>query len=163
MSYYSKLPIPLKSTDELVDILLTDDGLGRTVKSNCLMELVARKIAESDIPNVPAPHWHDVNPWRDQITYVPIEELAECVAGGKVRLFSSSAFNGEETVDYTAEYVLNSWKQGGDKLDAYILPQPSSWHSIGIRYGAEGSQYLSPNARDKKKVDRLLKRYQKGE
>ena len=30
------------------------------------------------------PHWHEQNPWRDQIVYVPIERLAECVAGGMI-------------------------------------------------------------------------------
>lgn len=58
----------------------------------------------------------------------------------------------------TKEIMLEHWKQSGDKLDAYILPCPSGWHCIGIRYGAEGSQYLSP-AGDKDKVTALLRKY----
>jgi len=27
------------------------------------------------------PYWHDVNPWKDDVVYVTIERLAECVAG----------------------------------------------------------------------------------
>lgn len=55
----------------------------------------------------------------------------------------------------TKERMLEHWKQAGDKLDAYILPCPNGWHCIGIRYGAEGYQYLSPMG-EKDKVIALL-------
>lgn len=96
------------------------------------------------------PHWP--NPWH--VVYVPIEELAGAVAGlGKTwRDVDGSTFI------MTEERTLEHWRQAGDKLDAYILPQRSGFHSIGIRYGAEGSEYLSPMS-DVAKVQALLKKY----
>lgn len=102
--------------------------------------------------NVPKPHW--VNPWDDAIP-VPIEELVECAMGiGE----SWRDHRTDTSFIMTKEIMLEHWKQSGDKLDAYILPCPSGWHCIGIRYGAEGSQYLSP-AGDKDKVTALLRKY----
>jgi hypothetical protein len=84
-------------------------------------------------------HWHEHNPWADLVVYVPIERLAECVAGGTVREVDGSV------VAYDVARVLKHFRQGErSKLDAYILPQPSGSHSLGVRYGAEGSQYYSP-------------------
>jgi len=96
-------------------------------------------------------HW--VNPWENAIP-VPIEELAECHAnlGGIYR----NQFNKADWL--TKEAVLEHWNSAGDKLDAYILPQPSGFHSIGIRYGARDSEYLSPMG-DKEKVQALLNKY----
>ena len=96
-------------------------------------------------------HW--VNPWEDAIS-VPIEELAECHAG--LGEMYSSIRSGTFTM--TKETVLKHWKNAGDKLDAYILPQPDGDHSIGIRYGNDGEDYLSP-AGDKEKVQALLDKY----
>ncbi len=97
------------------------------------------------------PHWP--NPW-DDVVYVPIEELAACYAA-----------LGQDCIDidgsrfvWTVDRVLEHWRSAGDKLDAYILPQPSGWHDIGIRYGSKGNQYLSPGA-DRERVTALLKRY----
>ena len=99
----------------------------------------------------PKPHWK--NPWDDAIP-VPIEELVECAHGiGE----SWGDIDGTSFI-MTKERMLEHWKQAGDKLDAYILPCPSGWHCIGIRYGAEGSQYLSPAA-NKEKVAALLRKY----
>lgn len=105
-------------------------------------------------------HW--VNPWSNAIP-VPIEELAECHAGlGRMcaRYLGVDQFGSEvkETFTLTREKVLEHWGTAGDKLDAYILPQPSGYHCIGIRYGSEDQDYLSP-AGDKEKVQDLLKRY----
>jgi hypothetical protein len=96
-------------------------------------------------------HW--VNPWEDAIP-VPIEELAECHAhlGGTYRNMNGDAF------PLTKETILEHWGNAGEKLDAYVLPCPSGEHCIGIRYGAEGSEYLSP-AGDKEKVQALLNKY----
>lgn len=93
-----------------------------------------------------------INPWEDAIP-VTLEELAECHAG--LDQLCGSA-NGSFLL--TKENVLEHWRSRGDKLDAYILPQPSGYHSIGIRYGAKGSEYLSP-AGDKEKVQNLLDKY----
>jgi hypothetical protein len=99
-----------------------------------------------------------VNPWADAIP-VPIEELAECHAGlGQLCRRYTNVGVDTETFILTKENVLDSWKSAGNKLDAYILPQPSGYHSIGIRYGAEGYEYLSP-AGDKEKVQALLDKY----
>ena len=72
------------------------------------------------------PHWHDQNPWRDQITYVPIERLAECVAGGTI-------LDADGVVrPYDVAWLLAHWAGcGRDRLDAYILPQPRGLHSLG--------------------------------
>lgn len=93
-----------------------------------------------------------INPWENAVS-VPIEELAECHAGLGEPYYSSSG-----TLILTKETVLTSWQFEGYKLDAYILPQLSGYHSIGIRYGNEPSEYLSP-AGDKEKVQALLDKY----
>lgn len=85
---------------------------------------------------------------------MPIEELAEC-HGGLGQLYGN--LDGSSAI-LTKEEVLRHWRTAGDKLDAYILPQPSGDHCIGIRYGNDGSDYLSPLG-DTKKVQALLKQY----
>lgn len=85
------------------------------------------------------PHWHAFNPWADKVVYVPIERLAECVAGGTVFI---SAEN--RSVPFDVEYLLNQWRNGRPLLDAYILPQPEGRHSVGVRWGVEGGDYFSP-------------------
>ena len=97
------------------------------------------------------PHWK--NPWND-VVYVPIEELAEC----DYMLGKSCGMPDGTSVLVTKEFILEHWRSCGDKLDAYILPQPSGFHSIGIRYGAEGSEYISPMG-DEDKVQELLNKY----
>jgi hypothetical protein len=104
-------------------------------------------------------HWHDVNPWRDQITYVPIERLAECAAGGTIALGI-----GGEVVPFDVPFILEHWAScGRDKLDAYILPQPHGRHSIGVRYGAEGSEYFSPHNANPEKTAALLAEFTRKE
>lgn len=97
------------------------------------------------------PHWP--NPWSD-VVYVPLEELAEVAQGIGERW---SDLQGSPFI-MTTEMMLEHWRQAGDKLDAYILPCPSGYHCIGIRYGAEGPQYLSP-AGNTEKVTALLQKY----
>lgn len=97
------------------------------------------------------PHWS--NPWHD-VVYVTIEELAECHLGlGEM----CGQMNGESFI-LTKEKILEHWRRAGVELDAYILPQPSGFHDMGIRYGAEASQYLSPAA-NKEKIAILYKKY----
>ena len=95
------------------------------------------------------PHWP--NPYK--VVYVPIEELAECHAGlGQLYRDLDGS-----THTLTKEKILEWW--GADKkVDAYILPQPSGEHCIGIRYGSEDHQYLSPLG-DRTKVASLLRKY----
>ena len=77
-------------------------------------------------------HWHDLNPWKDKILYIPVELAAS---------LCEYSWSDEET--------LTHWRQYGDKLDAYILPQPSGLHCLGVRYGADGPEYVSPHANQK--------------
>ena len=93
-------------------------------------------------------YWHQYNPWADRIVYVPLVELAHCAAGGNVTLPNG------ETVPHDFERVLSHWRQcGREKLDGYILPQPSGDHSLGVRYGKRGEQYYSPhNANPEKRA-----------
>lgn len=99
------------------------------------------------------PHW--TNSWND-VVYVPIEELAECAHGIGERW---GDVDGTFFI-MTEERMLAHWKEAGEKLDAYILPQPSGFHSIGIRYGEDGPDYLSPMG-NKSKVEALLQKYRK--
>lgn len=97
-------------------------------------------------------HWHDQNPWRDTVVYVPIERLAECVAGGTIQIGLEGP-----TVQYDVAYVLAHWAKYGDKLDAYILPQPGGRHCIGVRFGAGDSEYLSPYNANPEITESLLR------
>jgi len=95
-------------------------------------------------------HWHAHNPWADSVVYVPIEELAAChySLGQLITI-------GYRREPMTVESTLSMWTRAGANVDAYILPSPSGEHCIGVRYGKEGSQYLSPMG-NQKKVSRLL-------
>lgn len=96
------------------------------------------------------PYW--VNPWPEAIP-VPIAKLAECHAG-----LGGLCYSAKGNFILTSESVLSMWRSNGNKLDAYILPSPSGDHSIGIHYGSEGYEYLSPHG-DKEKVQALLDKY----
>jgi hypothetical protein len=96
------------------------------------------------------PHWHDDNPWADAVVYVPMEELAEAVAGGPHESGTDGA---------SVEQTLAHWRAAGPRLDAYVLPQPDGRHSVGIRYGAEGHEYLSPLNRAPDRVAALADLY----
>lgn len=81
-------------------------------------------------------HWHDYNPWADHIIYVP--SIAEVLGKEQEKRILSDH----------------------DKVDAYILPQSSGYHSFGIRYGKEDYEYLSPYVYDKKDLlDELIIKY----
>ena len=89
------------------------------------------------------PHWHDENPWRDDIIYVTLEEAAACCDGR------------------TVEGYLSVWWRASNALDAYILPQPSEHHDIGVRWGSRGEQYFSP-ANNVERTQALLDKYRSG-
>jgi hypothetical protein len=100
----------------------------------------------------PKPHW--TNPWPDAVP-VPLLELARCHSGlGKL----CGNVDGQRSFILTVDHILSQWRQYGDKLDAYILPAPSGWHNIGVRFGNDESEYLSP-AGDKERVAALLAHY----
>lgn len=73
-------------------------------------------------------HWHDFNPWADRLIYAPdLDEFLACLQH-------------PQTIAAYREKCLTY-----GKIDAYILLQPSGHHSGGIRYGSQGSEYLSPH------------------
>jgi len=79
------------------------------------------------------PFWHDENPWKDNLVYVTVEELAACH-------YSMTAPNRS----WDVIEVIAHWAQYGDKLDAYILCN-SPLFSAGVRYGPQGHDYLFPH------------------
>ena len=83
-------------------------------------------------------HWHDYNPWANKLIYVP--SIAE-VIGKKAE--------------------ARILKQYGERVDAYILPQPEGIPpSFGVRYGKEGHEYLSPYVWHlQKHLERLITKY----
>jgi hypothetical protein len=94
---------------------------------------------------VPTPHWHEHNPWKDHIVYVPLVALASCTMGA---IDPRSPWTMVDEIAY--------WIQYGDKLDAYILTGPTL--TGGVRFGPNGSHYLSPGF-SLPKLHALLKRY----
>ncbi len=75
-------------------------------------------------------HFRDWNPWHDDCVYVPPERLAMAL--------------GDPTFLYSVEKLLKDWQGMSTiaKVDAYILPHSNS---VGIRFGVEGDEYLSPH------------------
>lgn len=110
-------------------------------------------MSENSPANRPAVHW--VNPWPEAIP-VPLEELAPCVAGGLVGTVSG------EVKQYDVGYVLEEWRRYGDKLDGYLLIAGSGdplTISVGVRYGAEGHQYLAPGCQHRELAMDLIRKY----
>lgn len=102
-------------------------------------------------------YWHEYNPWKDEVVYVPIEELAECDYGLGKRY---TDVDGISSFIMTKKRLIQLWTQSGPNVDAYILPCASGWHCMGIRYGKEPSEYISALA-DKEKLQRLLDKYRR--
>ena len=91
-------------------------------------------------------HW--TNPWEEALD-VPLEEIIRLV----------SRYN--NSPDPAArEASIREWLSQHDKLDAYILPSPSGWHSLGARYGNEGSEYISFPADKGPELEALLAKAQ---
>jgi hypothetical protein len=93
------------------------------------------------------PHWHEQNPWKDTLVYVPLEELAACTI---------MVGNLHDTWSMIDEIAY--WTQYGDKLDAYILVNCVEF-TAGVRYGPEGSHYISPGFSLPKLYHLLQKHY----
>jgi hypothetical protein len=101
-------------------------------------------------------YWHDVNPWADRLVYVPLQDLAEAISGGEVTI------PGAGIVERTPQYLLASWGQSGHKLDGYIVRNANGVHSVGVRYGAEGQDYLALaplSTIAKARIESLLERH----
>lgn len=98
-------------------------------------------------------HWHDHNPWADKVVYVPLEALAEAVAGGNIQLSDGSIVARDQA------FMLDHFLQYGDRLDAYILPNALSGNLLGVRYGGEDREYLSPHNCNPELVEELLEKY----
>lgn len=84
------------------------------------------------------PHWHEQNPWKSKLLYVPLKELAAC------QWWIGRNFQADDgtNVVYSSDIALEHWSQYGDKLDAYVID--SRVVSAGIRFGPEPDQYLTP-------------------
>ncbi|MGY3582420.1 hypothetical protein ACVIGB_000656 [Bradyrhizobium sp. USDA 4341] len=103
---------------------------------------------------VEPPEVHFPNPWSEAIP-VPLEELVACCVGGTV-----STPEGVRQQDQA--YVLQHWHRYGEKLDGYLLiagSQDPKTICVGVRYGAEGSQYLSPYCENRKIAIELIRKY----
>ena len=98
-----------------------------------------------------ARHWN--NPYRGAVS-VPLDELIECYYS----LDMPTGDTDGSVFIMTKERIREHVSQYGDKVDAYILPCPSGYHSMGIRYGNGDSEYLSPLP-DRKKIQALLRKY----
>ena len=79
-------------------------------------------------------HWP--NPWPEAVP-VSLETIADLVAGGAIRQPDGSI------VLYDAAYALAYFKSMGAKLDPYLLSGGGRIQA-GVRYGAEGNEYISP-------------------
>lgn len=103
---------------------------------------------------VSRPTVHFENPWQEAIP-VPLEELAACVAGGTI-----STPDGVKV--YDVAYVLQSWRRYGETLDGYLLiagSQDPSTICVGVRFGEDGPQYLSPYCEDRQLAMSLVQKY----
>ena len=112
------------------------------------------------VEQIEGPFWDKYNPWRDRIVYVTLEELALCIENiGELVSYP----NGLTEIN-TPERNIREWQRAYTKLDAYILPN-DYWsgndHSIGVRYGPEGPNYISPMAHQKR-TNALLYKAQGG-
>lgn len=87
-------------------------------------------------------YWHEHNPWKERIVYLPdIKEVSACI--------------NPEKPFYYYEKCLHIHDL---RVDAYVLEQSSGFHEVGIRYGAEPSEYYSPHI-NHYISDLLLKKY----
>lgn len=98
------------------------------------------------------PHWPQPPQWADRVVHVEPGDLAACLANlGRPRLGRDGS-----TRILTAEAAVAEWTRDGTaEVDAYVLPSPSGHHSAGIRYGAGGGDYLSPQF-DRERLASLL-------
>jgi hypothetical protein len=122
------------------------------IKIEALTKTAIQAAASRSGIGEPTIYWHEYNPWKDILIYVPINELAECA------MVIGAAYTDEngQHQEYTAQTALNQWRKTGEKLDAYVLPSVTP--TGGIRYGMEGSEYLSPGFYPEK-IQALIDKY----
>ena len=99
-----------------------------------------------------AGYWHADNPWKDDVVYVPLPDLAQAIAGGVIQLRDGSI------VPYDADFILDGWREHA-RADGYILQQPDGHHSVGVRYGPNPEDYHSPHNRNPELIQALLEMY----
>ena len=87
-------------------------------------------------------HWK--NPW-ETARDVLLEDIIVLV----------SRYNNHPRPEERAE-VLRRWLAQHEKLDAYIIPAPSGWHSLGARYGNGEAEYVSFTADAGPELEALL-------
>lgn len=124
------------------------NGMGefgyRELSDTCLKEAQNEvQVPGEPIKGPTGPYWDEFNPWKDGLVYVPLEELAQCLM--------TAAYGNE------VDSALKTWRHMSSHLDGYILVNTLS---AGIRYGSEGSQYLSPQF-SMPKIAALLKKYRR--
>ena len=93
-------------------------------------------------------HW--INPWKEALD-VSLEEVVRLV----------SRYNNNPDTEAN-EARIWKWLSQHDRLDAYILPSPSGWHSLGARYGSEGNEYISFTVDKGPALEALLARARTG-
>jgi len=83
-------------------------------------------------------HW--INPW-EEARDVLVEDIIDIAS--RARRYLDPEFR-------------NWVEQYGSKVDGYIIPSPSGWHALGVRYGNEGREYLSFTVDAGPELDALL-------
>lgn len=89
-------------------------------------------------------HWH--NPF-EEARDVRLDDILDLV----------SRYNNHRR-PAEREAQLREWLSQHDRLDAYILPSPSGWHSLGARYGNKPHEYVSFTADKGPALDALFAR-----
>lgn len=97
------------------------------------------------------PHWHDQNPYKNELIYVPLEELAECFRYYGKPLMTADGM----TAIGTSKLILDKWNALGSHLDGFILT--GKLLMAGVRYGPEPEDYFYPEILTHK----LIKLFQK--
>lgn len=84
---------------------------------------------------VPKPLFDKYNPWKEKLVYIPSVTDATDV-----------------------KTLILIVRQCGMEFDVYVLPSPSGYHSLGVRYGKEPEDYISIPISNER-ATQLLKEY----
>jgi hypothetical protein len=88
-------------------------------------------------------HW--INPW-DEARDVLVEDIIDIAS--RANQYWPPTQRAEDLRNWVGKY--------GSKVDGYIIPSPSGWHALGVRYGNEGYEYLSFTVDKGPELDALL-------